>query len=330
MQNLQGSHLETLMQKCVEEYVLNGHPDITVKNLRNLLRRFFVWLDGRELTVKECRLYIKDMKRRLAHSSAASDTGRLKMFLKWLHYDAEETPYDWSRDVRRPKIVREADEPEQLLAPEKLVELVMKVTKPGKHDHKGHREAKKEHREFLFFYMKMGLRPSEAINIKPQHVNLDGSPPSVQIQRKGGKWQTLGLPLDYLQPIEARVKAGRWFAVSQTTLQRYMRKVSQLAGKKISLYSIRKSNDTFLLDNGAPLMHAAIHQGHTVAIMQKHYVRFSGKQSSEVLNTFGPYIDRAKLPVEYTLKHIDHIVEKVRKHPAFKVQKNERSLIIEW
>ncbi len=330
MQNLQGSHLEQLARECVEYYVLNGHEGLTVKNLRNLLRRFLAWLDGRELTVKECRQYVKYMQGKLQSSSVASDVGRMKMFLKWLHYEAEITENDWSRDVRRPKLRGEEKEPEMLLSPEKLIEYILKVTEPGPHDHALHREAKKEHRAFLLFYMKMGLRPNEAIKIDPKRVNLDGDPPLVLIKRKGNKWRSLGLPLDYLEPIRERVEKGRWFNVSQTTLQRYMREVSKLAGRTFKLYSIRKSVDTYMLDAGAPIMQAAEHQGHTVSIMQKDYVKFSAKQSSEVNNVFNPYIDRAKIPIEYMLPHVFQMADKIAKHPAFSVERTEKSLIIKW
>jgi site-specific recombinase XerD len=330
MQKLQGSFLKLLASECVEFYVLNKHPELTVKNLKNFLGRFLLWLHGRELTVKECRTYVKDMERRLEHSSASSDTGRLQMFLKWLHYEKEVTETDWARDIRRPKKRGYEEEPEVLISPEKMIEYILIVTEPGVHDHILHREAKKEHRDFLLFYCKMGLRPNEAIKIDYKKVNLDGNPPSVHVLRKGGKWRNLGLPLDYLEPIRQRVEAGRWFKVSQTTCQRYMRQISKLAGKKIKLYSIRKSVDTGLLDEGAGIMHAAEHQGHTVAIMQRDYVKFSAKQSSEVNNTYNPYIDRSKLPVQYMLPKIDKVVAECSRHKGFKVQRKERKLIIEW
>ncbi len=330
MQYFQGQYLDQLTQECVQWYVLNGHPHLTIKNLKNFLGRFLIWLNGRELTVKECREYVKYMQLRIKQSSAASDTGRLQMFLKWLHYEKDLTEHDWSKDVRRPKQKGSQKPPEMLLAPEKLIEYINQVTEPGEHDHALHRVAKKEHREFLHFYCRMGLRPNEAIKIKPEHVNLDGNPPSVMILRKGGKWRSIGLPLDYLEPIRERVNKGQWFKVSQTTLQRYMRQISKLAGREVKLYSIRKSVDTFMLDAGAPIMLAAEHQGHTVAIMQKDYVKFSAKQSSEVNNTYNPYIERGKLPIEYMLPHIDQFAEKVKKHPKFKVERNENSLVIRW
>ncbi len=330
MQILQGSYLTQLMKECVELYIANNHPPITIKNLRNFLNRFDKWLDGRELTVKECRLYVKDMQRRLAHSSATSDTGRLQMFLKWLHKDAEITEHNWAKDVFRPVRKGEQKEPEMLLAPEKLTEYIIKVTEPGKYDHAIHREAKKEHREFLFFLQRTGLRPNEAIKINPKRVNLHGSPPSVLILRKGGKWKSIGLPLDYLEPVRVRVEQGRWFNVSQTTLQRYMRKISVLAGQTVKLYSIRKSVDTFMLDAGAPLMQAAEAQGHTVAIMQKDYVKFSAKHSSEVQNTYNPYVNRAELPVEYMIPHLQKLAKECKQHPKFEVEMNENSLVIKW
>lgn len=254
----------------------------------------------------------------------------MQMFLKWLYHEAEITEHNWAKDITRPIKRGEQKEPEMLLSPEKLTEYIIKVTEPGKHDHQLHIAAKKEHREFLFFYCRMGLRPNEAIKIDPKKVNLDGSPPSVLVLRKGGKWKSLGLPLDYLEPIRERVKEGRWFNVSQTTLQRYMRQISKLAGRTVKLYSIRKSVDTYLLDAGAPVMQAAEAQGHTVAIMQKDYVKFSAKQSSEVQNTYNPYIDRSKLPVEYMLPHIRSLAEKCKQHEKFSVELNENSLVIKW
>jgi len=326
--DLRGERLQKLMDDCLSDY--GDHPELTVKNLRNFLRRFYRWLDGRELTVKECRAYVKDMQRRLAYSSASSDTGRLQMFLKWLHYEAEVTTNDWARDVRRPKRDKNPKPPEQLLSPEKIIQYIHEVTEPGKHDHVLHRKAKNEHRAFLLFYCRMGLRPNEAIQIKPENVNLDGDPPSVAVSRKGRKWRTLGLPLDYLEPIRERIEEGRWFKVSQKTLQVYMQRISVLAGQKVKLYSIRKRVDTSLLDNGADLMRAAEHQGHTVAIMQKDYVKFSAKQSSEVNNTYNPFIDRSKIPAAYMMKKLMATISECEHHPEIKVVKSKGKIVIEY
>lgn len=197
MQNLKGSYLKKLVDECVRSYEVNERPQRTVINLKNFLSRFLVWLEDRELTPKECREYIKYMQvdRGMAWTSVSSETRRLKMFLYFLKFVANDgdgvIDRDWAREVHSPrKYGIKEREPEQLLAPEKMMEFILKVTEPGENDTKLHRAAKLEHREFLLFFMKMGLRPGEAMNIKPEHVNLDGDPPSVLVWR--GKNEKMG------------------------------------------------------------------------------------------------------------------------------------------
>ncbi|MCA9368862.1 site-specific integrase, partial [Candidatus Woesebacteria bacterium] len=236
---------------------------------------------------------------------------------------------DWAKEIHSPRKYGAKNQPqEQLLSPEKMLECVMKVTEPGPNDNKFHREVKAEHRAFLLFYMKMGLRPGEAMNINPEHVNLDGDPPSVLVWRgkadDGGSWQPLGLPLDYLEPIRERIEQGRWFNVNQKRLQIYMKRISKMVGKKVKLYSIRKSVDTFAIDAGAPLMQLAVHQGHTVGTMQKDYVKFSPKQSSEVNNTYNPWIDRSVLPTKYLMPKINNLVDELEKHESITVNREDK------
>ncbi|MCC6711566.1 MAG: site-specific integrase [Candidatus Pacebacteria bacterium] len=338
---LQGEYLVSLAQNCVQDYVESQRPELTIKNLRNFLRRFLTWVGDRELTPLLCRKYTKYMQveKKLAHSSVSSDTRRIKMFLYYLRYVANNgegvIDRDWAKEVHSPrKYGMKEKAPEQLLSPEKMMEYVLKVTEPGKNDNSYHRKRKAEYRAFLLFYMKMGLRPNEAIKIDPKRVNIDGNPPSVQIWRgknnDGGEWRPIGLPLDYLEPIRERVEQGRWFDVSQNTLQKYMRDISKIAGRKVTLYSIRKSVDTFSIDAGAPLMKLAIHQGHTVQTMQRDYVKFSAKESSEVNNTYNPWIDRSKLPAKFLMPKIESLVKEIKNHPNFKVVLNENKLEISW
>lgn len=336
-QVIKGDSLSVLINQCILSYERNKRPVRSIKNLKNMLGRFATWLNGRELTVKECRGYVQYMQDKgLAWTSVSSDTRRLKSFLSWLYLEANDgdglIPTDWAKQFRSPKKYGEKEKTqEQLLAPEKMLEYVMKVTEPGPNDHKGHRETKLEHREFLLFYMKTGLRPGEAINIKPEHVNLDNDYPSVLIWRgKNDKWQPIGLPLDYLEPIRRRVEQGRWFNVTQSRLQIYMRRISKLAGRTVKLYSIRKSVDTFALEADAPIMKLASHQGHTVEIMQQYYTKFSAKQSSEVNNTYNPWIDRAKLPVKFMLARMEQMAKEAERHPDIKVSRQDGQIIINW
>lgn len=337
-EKLQGAYLASLVTNCVRDYVTNRRPERTVINLKNFLGRFSRWIEERELTPKECRAYIKYMQveKELAWTSVSSDTRRLKMFLTWLFEEANEgdgvIDRNWAKEIHSPKKygVKEAPQ-EQLLAPEKLMEYVIKVTEPGKRDHKLHRKVKNECREFLLFYMKMGLRPGEAMNIQPEKVNLDGDPPSVLIWRgKNEKWQPIGLPLDYLEPIRRRVEAGRWFEVDQKRLQIYMQRISKMAGRKVNLYTIRKSVDTFAMDADAPILKLSVHQGHTVSTMQKYYTKFSAKQSSEVNNTYNPFIDRTKLPIKYILPRIESLLKEIERHPAIEVIHGDEEVTIRW
>lgn len=337
-EKLQGAYLNSLAQACVQDYKANQRPERTIKNLKNLLGRFLRWIEDRELTPKECRAYIKylQVEKKLCWSSVSSDTRRLKMFLKWLKYEANDgdgiIDRDWAKEIHSPRSYGQKSKPqEQLLSPEKLIEYIIAVTEPGPNDNKYHRKVKQEHREFLFFYMRMGLRPSEAININPKAVNLDGNPPSVLVWRgKNNTHQPIGLPLDYLEPIRKRVEKGKWFDVSQKRLQIYMQRVSKLAGRKVNLYSIRKSVDTYALDAGAPIMKLAIHQGHTVQTMQKDYVKFSAKQSSEVNNSYNPFIDRSKLPPNYLIDKVDSLVKELMQHPGIEVKREKRKIMIRW
>lgn len=336
-EKLQGEYLKSLTTDCIKYYEADQRPQSSIKNLRNFLGRFLEWIEDRELTPKECRSYIKYMQNKgLAWSSVASDTRRLKSFLTWLYSEANDgdgiIDRQWAKEVHSPRKYGEKYNPqEMLLAPKKLEKYVLQVTEPGPNDHKLHREVKAEHRAFLLFYMKMGLRPSEAINIKPENVNLDGDPPSVLVWRgKSDKWQPLGLPLDYLEPIRERVEQGRWFNVNLKRLQKYMRDVSKLSGKKVVLYSIRKSVDTFAIDAGAPLMKLAVHQGHNVKTMQDSYVKFSAKHSSEVNNTYNPWIDRSRLPSKYLLPRIEKLVEELERHDAIRVERGQKTVTISW
>lgn len=340
MSVLQGASLKELKKQCVDWYIQNKRPEITVTNLKNLLGRFLLWLGDREMTIKECRAYVKHMQnKKLAWSTVSSDTRRLKMFLTWLFEEANDgdglLEWDWSKEVHGPRRYGEKEKgAEQLLDPEKMMEYIIKVTTPGKYDHALHRKIKMEHREFLLFLMKMGLRPGEAMNIKPEDVNLEGNPPSVSVWRgkagDGGKWQQLGLPLDYLEPIRRRVNEGRWFDVTDSRLRIYMQRISKMAGKKVKLYSIRKSVDTFSLDADAPIMKLAIHQGHTVGVMQEYYTKFSAKQSSEVNNSYNPWIDRSKLDSKFMLPKIENLVKELQQHPKFRVIPGKNSYLIEW
>lgn len=336
-QVLQGEGLSVLINQCILSYERDKRPARSVKNLKNLLGRFATWLSGRELTVKECRGYVKHMQDKgLAWTSVSSDTRRLKSFLKWLYMEANDgdglIPADWAKDFHSPRRYGEKEKPqEQLLAPEKMLEYVLKVTEPGPNDHKLHREIKLEHREFLLFYMKTGLRPGEAMSILPENVNLDSDYPNALVWRgKNGKWQPIGLPLDYLEPIRRRVSEGRWFNVTQSRLEIYMRRISKLAGRTVKLYSIRKSMDTFALDEDSPIMKLSYHQGHTVAIMEQNYTKFSAKQSSEVNNAYNPWIDRSKLPIKFTLPRIEKLAKEVERHPAFKVSRQDGKITISW
>jgi len=272
----------------------------------------------------------------LAWTSVSSDTRRLKMFLTWLFEEANDgdgvIDRSWAKEIHSPKKygVKEAPQ-EQLLSPEKLMKYILKVTEPGPNDHKLHRVTKQEHREFLLFFMKMGLRPGEAMNIRPEDVNLDGDPPSVRVWRgKNEKWQPIGLPLDYLEPIRRRVESGRWFEVNQKRLQIYMQRISKMAGKEVNLYSIRKSVHAFSIDADATILKLAVHQGHTVSTMQKYYTLFSAKQSSEVNNSFNPFIDRSKLPVGYMLPRIENLLREIERHPKFHINRHDHRIIIQW
>lgn len=339
MQNLRGSYLKKLAHECVQDYVVNERPPRTITNLKNFLGRFLLWLEDRELTVKECKRYIKYMQqdRGMEWSSVSSDTRRLKMFLKWLRFEANEEegviPEDWARDIKSPRRYGDKNKkPPRLPRPEELLKWVLQVTEPGPNDHKLHRIVKQEHREFLIFFMKAGgLRPGEAMNINPDDVHLDDDYPHVVVWRgKNNKWQPIGLGLDYLEPVRKRVEQGRWFEVNETRLEKYMKDISKLAGYKVVLYTIRKSMDTYALDADAPIMKLAIHQGHTVATMQKYYALFSAKQSSEVNNTYNPQVDRTKLPIDFMLPRVQNLAKELERHPGFKVVPGERSLLIEW
>lgn len=327
MQNagLQGQQIANLAKECIAWYELNKYPRKTVINLRNFLGRFLLWLENRELSVCLCKEYTKHLQEKgLRHSSISSDIGRLKMFLVWLHDEKELLDHNWAGDIKRPKLrVPEEAFPEQLLSPAKIAEYIDIVTtprsvRPGK---LGERDAyvNNEYREFLHFFRKIGLRPGEAISMTPERVNLDGSEPTVAVWRskggKGGKWVQVGIPLDYIEPIRRRVSQGRWFDVSISGLEEKMKQISKLAGKKVKLYSIRKSVDTGLIDEGAPIMQAAEHQGHTVPIMQREYYKFSGKQSSHVNNTYNPHIDRSKIPAQYTQNQIELKMQEWARHP---------------
>lgn len=338
-EKLQGANLISLANDCVRDYERNQRPERTITNLRNFLGRFLEWLEGRELTVKECKRYIKYMQheRGLEWSSVSSDTRRLKMFLKWLRFEANEEdgviPDDWARMIRSPRRYGEKDKkPLKLPRPEQLYQWILEVTEPGPNDHKLHRETKLEHREFLIFFMKAGgLRPGEAMNIKPGDVNLDDDYPHVLVWRgKNNRWQPVGIGLDYLEPVRRRVEEGRWFNVNQKRLQIYMQRISKKAGYRVVMYTIRKSMDTFAMDADAPILKLAVHQGHNVATMQKYYALFSAKQSSEVNNTYNPQIDRSKLPVEYLLPRIQNLIKEVERHPGVQVVSREREVTIRW
>lgn len=341
-EKLQGAYLASLANNCVSDYVANKRPERTVTNLKNFLGRFLRWIEDRELTPKECRAYVKYMQleKKLVWTSVSSDTRRLKMFLTWLSEEANECEgiidRNWGKEVHSPKRYGMKEAPqEQLLSSDKMMEYVLKVTEPGPNDHKLHRATKLEHREFLLFYMKMGIRPGEAMNIKPENVNLDSDHPNVLVWRgKNGKWQPLGLPLEYLEPVRRRVAKGRWFDVNQKRLQIYMQRISKMAGRTVNLYSIRKSVDTYAMEADAPIMKAASHQGHTVATMEQYYTKFSAKQSSEFNNTYNPFIDRTKLPVKFVVPRIDNLVKVLERHPAISIEKwennGEHRITISW
>ena len=169
------------------------------------------------------------------------------------------------------------------------------------------------------------------MNIKPENVNFDSDHPNVLVWRgKNGKWQLLGLPLEYLEPIRRRVAQGRWFDVNQKRLQIYMQRISKMAGRTVNLYSIRKSVDTYAMEADAPIMKAASHQGHTVATMEQYYTKFSAKQSSEFNNTYNPFIDRTKLPVKYVIPRIENLLKEIDRHPSINIERWEYNRDKRW
>lgn len=322
---IKGEYLESLAKECVDSYVKNRHPEKTIVNLNNfLLNRFCPWTNNRELTAGLLQDYANHMlEKGLAISSINSDIGRLKMFASWLYHEKKLTDRNLGKDIKRPKLRVPEAEQEELISAEKMEEYINIACRPknmrsGKLGEKD-RYINREYREFLHFLRKTGLRPGEAINIKPEHINLDGDPPYFKVWRskggRGGKWVKLGLPLDYLDEVRERVERGYWFEVGRVGLQKKMKEISRLSGKKLNLYSIRKSVDTGMLDNDANVMKAAIHQGHTVGVMQQYYVKFSSKQSSEVLNTYNPHIDRSKVDVKHTTGQIESKLKEWELHP---------------
>lgn len=334
MPAIKREQLLTLLDECIKQKQFENKSPKTIKNLRNGILRLAAWLNNRELSIQTIREFQKQMMDKgMARSSVASESGYLKIFLKWLFLEKEAIPEDWAKLLRPvPNTEKYQSKPPDLLpSAEKLLEAVIHVTTPGKYDNSFHRTRKTEYRLFFLFMFKMGLRIREAMGVERRNIRLDGIP-RMSILRKGGEWQLMGLPLDFINEITDQLKKksknGTLFNVNQCQCEKYMHQVSKYLGMRVGTHTGRKINSTGYMENGAPIGQTAKHMGHTVKTMEHVYYKNSPKDSSQIMNAYGPFIDKSKVPAEYTMNYLSKVLDIVKQHPDFDVVESKEGILI--
>jgi len=335
MLDVPGAQLPSLVEEYIKEKSADTWTAHSIKNNRLELAHLLHFLDGRELSVKTLNEFkLSELK----YVGAYSVRTKLQIacaFVSWL-YQRGDISENWGKRITKPKLRRAKPEfRDWLFSVEKMREVIVKGTTPGKNHHVLHRKSLNEGRWALMFLWKQPVRISELLSIRRNDLNLKAKYPEFRIKQKGGSWKRLGLPLDILPELRRRADGSndRLFKVSQERLRLYLANGCKRARIPVfTPHHFRRIAGTMMLEEGATIEGVADVMGHTPDVMWKIYKQLSPKLSSVTINTYNPAIDKSKIPIDYTVQTLNDTLVRLKKDKRFTVMDMVPSgrVIIQW
>lgn len=219
---LQDQKLEHAYHDYIVNYSIEKGLEVTsIKNKKDVLKKLIPFLDGRPLTFESCRDYSFYMYEHGWNkpNSRVNVIKNLRAFVNFL-YERGYIKENFSKKLIKPKVIRE---PLRLPSEADAEKCIIAGTEPGKYDNARNIRIKSETRLCLQFVLRTGLRISEALNIKGEHLSPFDDEPSFQIRSKGGKISLLPIPADMIDEMKKRVNRKRVFEVTDKTCNKNLR-----------------------------------------------------------------------------------------------------------
>lgn len=209
-----------LLQKAIDDYIVNysfeaGLEESTIKNKRNILNRFFNFLNGNPYTVRAVKEFIFYLSQN-NWESANSIVSLIKIFRAFTHflYKRKYISENFAQDLIKPKVPRKEFD---YVTPEIIEQIIVAGTEVGQGDRSRSKQIKIATRLALQFILRTGIRINELLEMKGSDLNIYDDPPTFFVNSKGGNRDLLPLPMDLLKVLIPRVKNQRLFEVTRET-----------------------------------------------------------------------------------------------------------------
>jgi site-specific recombinase XerD len=219
---LQDQKLEQAYHDYIVNYSIEKGLEITsIKNKKDVLKKLISFLNGRPLTFETCRDYAFYMYENGWNkpNSRVNVIKNLRAFVNFL-YERGYIQENFSKKLIKPKVIRE---PLRLPSEKDAEACILAGTEPGKYDNARNIRIKSETRLCLQFVLRTGLRISEALNLKGEHLSPFDDQPSFQVRSKGGKISLLPIPFDMIEQMKKRVNRKRVFEATDKTCNKNLK-----------------------------------------------------------------------------------------------------------
>lgn len=263
---------------------LSNYHGKTLVSYRHTLTSFLVDQSVEEVTSVNVREWLDELDCQL--STKHKHLNCLRAFFRWL-VEQEDSPIARSPIGREFKLPKSRDAlHERILSPTEVGDLLYAL----QHDVK--RKKVNCDRNYLFFKLiyVLGLRISEAINLKWRDFSRDGG--QVSIYGKGGKTRVLAVPTGVWDELSkwGKDKKGLVFAtetglrILPNDLHDIIKSAALSAGLEgaeyVSAHWLRHSHATHALNGGAPIHLVQKSLGHSNLETTGRYLHVTGGESS--------------------------------------------------
>lgn len=283
---LQGQKLRLAFEDYINRYsVEKGLMPKSITNKRDILYKLINFLDGKPLTLENCRDYAHYMFEHgwTKPNSRLNIIKYLRAFINFLH-KYEYIEKNFAQELMKPKVPRKDFD---YVDPEIVEKIIIAGTEPGFYDNERNKKIKLEMRAGLRFILRTGLRINEAVTLKGRDLNLYDNPPTFWVLSKGGNRELLPLPKDMLEELKERQKNERVFPITNKTCNDVLQRGAKALGLPVKLtnHSLRHIFASNLVKHGVAIqMVSRLMRHSSVDITDKTYSHLDVTDLSLVMN----------------------------------------------
>ncbi|RLG54500.1 MAG: hypothetical protein DRO00_01200 [Thermoproteota archaeon] len=253
-----------------------GLSERTIKeNYSYKVRKFLEWLNLKrknleKVSLQDCYEFLSFIqeKRRLKNRTLITYIAGLTAFFDYLKLTKKIDNNPW-KEVPRPRIEQTEIEFLDVEEIEKLIEISEQLARDP--------ITKVRDPLIIHFLFETGVRISELCSLRWE--DIDWKHREIKIRGKGGKERIVFISLELAKRLrtwmllsEPSFKDEPVLGISQRSVQRLMKKLSEATGKRITAHMIRHSTATNLLKQGASVEAIRLLLGHSSLSTTQKYM----------------------------------------------------------